>query len=343
MPDITDIASIATTMQSLLGSTAQPRPALPDPPQVVAPQPAHQPAHGGAIDSPYGEVMPTSPMQMLYNMIDMIDSVPFVPNGQQLVRNVRNAQDYGGFFDTFTDLIGNGGQQIVSAVGGATKSALNSLARTVENVAKYSADNRVKINSQQASLAGLRDYISDTTRRVNGLTNDWDARFGEEGRTYRAALAAAQSIPGLRAADTLTGTHYQQVLKSQGEIADKAKDLDSYVPVSAPAWGAYGAGVPADTQAAISELRAELASLIVAVNNRFDPVYDVFEVAGHEDHRDAIAGLKTQTANDTIGTLARLSPSQIVDKNEAITETIIKVLVGKAPGSTGSILSGLGF
>lgn len=311
MPDINDVANIVTFAKSIFGDST-PQPARQPLPETIADP---KPAHGGDLVELVPAIPQASPFEMLHRLVDSIGTA-YTPNRQQIMSVVRNPQDYnhGGLLDTVFDMIGMGGGQVVDQFGGATKQALSAVARTVENVATYAQETRQMATNNKNALLGFREGFSEISRRVNGLTNDWDARFGSQGRTYRAALHAAQSIPGLRASSVLTGAHNQSYLKIMGEYHKTAKDLDAYVPVSAPAWTAYAAGVPADTQAAITEVRNELATLIIGLNNRFDALYDVMEVMADEDFGDAIDGLKAQTATDTIGALAGLAPSQIVTR-----------------------------
>lgn len=252
--------------------------------------------------------------------------------------------DAGGYVDdmirTVNGVIGRGTGAIANAAGVATQGAVRSVASRVQ--ANTNAINAIarQSNTDNRILKGHAAQLRRNSRRTAMLEQAWEARFGEEGQMVRAALQAATALPGLRAADVLSGDAFKGVVAGLKEFSDECADLPGFTAISGTVTKSLGTTYnKAEADAVIAELRQEITDLRNSHNTQMTAIHNALATLVEGEVKKHSEALTTQTAEDTISLLSKLAPSQIVDRGEAMYETILKVVFGKAPGSSFSLSS----
>lgn len=331
-----------TGLMSMFQQLQNPQPTQPAPVYV---QPAPAPVVGGPVEE-LPEIPEIQPITVNTDVSELDDAIREAEQAERVARNyvmqAPSGENYGGLFDGVGNMIGRFRDDLIGTTGAATRTGLNATKRTVSRVldqvaaiARQSNQNHSNIRSQGAS-------IRQTSRRIAKIEQAWEERFGEQGRMYRAALATLSALPGIRSLDVLQGDAFRGVVKGFSDMADQAGKLPDFdAPSLSYAKTISAAYDKAEVDAALDEIRTQHKALVATYNAQITAMRNALVAlteAEVEKHADA---LTVSTTGDTFDTLSKISPDQYYDRTQAMMTGAAKLVLGKAPGSTGGLLGNL--
>lgn len=234
--------------------------------------------------------------------------------------------------------IGGVRDSAASSLGVATSSGLSAVRRAVNSLTTQLGKVASQSNTNNNILRGHASSIRANSRRTARLESEFDARFGPEGRVYRAALQVLGAMPGLRSMDVLNGDAFKAILSGLAEFGDEIGDMTDYSQhVAAYAEdlpNAYSADPTSDLGDVIDEIHAQHIALVGHVNSEIAQIRAALTALVEHDIKANANTVKTQTTDDTFTLLSKIAPSQIADQSEAMMEAAGRLVFGRAPGST---------
>jgi hypothetical protein len=246
--------------------------------------------------------------------------------------NYGSPDSYGGLWDRLT----GAARQTVNGAANATipiVSKVNALVTKVNN-------NGRAIGAATRMVSGIKrtaDLARRETRANNGMIRKLykviDAEFGQKGMWQRVALNTAQALPGVRALNLFESEQYQGALKSLIDLGDSFEDMkrntedDEYTLT------------PTAATPTAAEVKVQVGELALAIEDlRKDMIYitDAHKAAKIKTTHEALELAKKESI---ISEIAKITPSQITRKGEAMYEAVAKYVLGQVPSGT----SGSGF
>lgn len=238
----------------------------------------------------------------------------------------------GGLLDDVTSLITGTTGRVIGNLGGATKTALEKISKSVDSLAK--------------SHNTTRAMAARNARQVTGINKTLNAHFGAGGRMQRVILNTLVSLPGVRSIKTLSSAANVSIVKAitrLGELAATKYDADvedvslEVVP-PVPASDTYDT---AEMDAVIDTLVDNDEAIVARIAAIEANIQAIFYALKEEGVKEAGAKMQGYITEDIFVQLGSLAPSQLVDRNEALYEAGAKYIFGapRAPGA--GLLSGL--
>ena len=232
---------------------------------------------------------------------------------------------YGGIWDRFTGA--------VKSATGKTSSIVKRLTTKVNKLVQSSNRHKGQIRKNHKDIeqvkrrANAAYYMSKRSAKVI------NEEFGEETQYVRAALSAAQAIPGIRALNLFESEQFDDLIKFLISQTDNVEDLkvktsDTDYSLDAlsgaPNWDELAARDD-ELLGAVNELRADMQALIIALKDGGD----------NKATLEAFAEAKEATM---LTSLAKILPSQIRRKQEAVVQGIAKHVLGSV-GNGGDLFN----
>lgn len=236
-----------------------------------------------------------------------------------------NPDSWGGILDRFR---------------GAARSATGKTAEQLGKIATKVNSLVGRVNKTSRDVANLKKGVKALNRRSSK-----DARygrrayaivqreFGKKNQYYRAALQAAQALPGVRALNLFESTQYDDLNKSFIELGDAIADWKLKTEADEYTLSAVSATpTTAENQVNIQEM----AQAIDDIRNDMVDLNTMLVAMKLKEKATALDEAKEATL---ISGLAKITPSQITRKEEAFTESIIKYVFGGVSDGSGGLFN----
>lgn len=213
--------------------------------------------------------------------------------------------------------------QNLAAVGARLDDLINSTRNLAKKVVKNHND--IKKVSRRSNAAY---YMS---KQCAAKYNEY---FGEKGQYLRATLSAAQAIPGIRALNLLESEQLDDLLKYFAEVTDAAAD---YLPKAKTSATVYTLRAPAGASPTVDELADRDEELLVAVNALREDVRSLSQIVATSGGKEAVADLQDALEATMLSTIAKVAPSQIINKQEAMAQAVIKHVGSQVGDGSGTL------